>query len=145
MWKKRRPRTSVVRPLTAALLLALARLSGAAHHGQVTFGGLPVPGATVTASQGDKKVTAVTDPQGVYSFHDLPDGTWTLQIEMLCFAPIKQEVAIAPGAPASEWQLKMLPLEELKRAALPAAAPVISIVRPETRPAKPGKASVPAA
>ena len=30
----------------------------------VTFGGLPVPGATVTAAQGDRKFTAVTDPQG---------------------------------------------------------------------------------
>ena len=25
------------------------------YHGQVTFGGLPVPGATITATQGDQK------------------------------------------------------------------------------------------
>src|SRR5438874_10338143 len=98
-------------------LLAATALLAAEHHGQVTFGGLPVPGATVTASQGEKKQTVVTDAQGNYSFADLADGVWTLQIEMLCFAPIKDEVAVAAGAPASLYSLKVLPLEELKAAA----------------------------
>src|ERR1044071_833585 len=31
------------------------------HYGQVTFGGLPVPGAAVTASRGDTHVAATTD------------------------------------------------------------------------------------
>ena len=30
---------------------------------------------------------AVSDPQGAYSFPDLPDGTWQLQAEMLGFSP----------------------------------------------------------
>ena len=49
---------------TVLLLAAVQALAGAEHHGVVTFGGLPVPGATVTASQGEKRLTAVTDPQG---------------------------------------------------------------------------------
>ena len=53
----------------------------------VKFAGLPVPGATVTATMGDKKLVAVTDPQGIYTFPDLPDGVWNLQVEMLCFTP----------------------------------------------------------
>src|SRR5713226_9999190 len=77
-----------------AALLAVMSLAAAEHHGQVRFGGLPVPGATVTATQGDKKFVAISDLQGVYSFPDLADGVWTMQIEMLCFSPIKQEVAI---------------------------------------------------
>jgi hypothetical protein len=111
-------------------------LSAAEHHGQVTFAGLPVPGATVTASQGGKKVTAITDAQGAYSFADLADGAWTFQVEMLCFEPIKQEVAIAPGAAASAWQLKVLPLDQLKAAAPPAT---VAIVKPEPEPLKPAK------
>src|ERR1017187_4846194 len=87
--------------------LAVFGLAAAEHHGQVKFGGLPVPGATVTATQGDKKLVAVTDPRGVYSFPDLADGVWTIQVEMLCFATLKQEVGVAPSAPRPEWELKL--------------------------------------
>src|ERR1022692_5021582 len=86
--------------------LAVFGLAAAEHHGAVTFGGLPVPGATVTATQGDKKLVAVTDPQGVYSFPDLADGVWTIQVEMLCFATLKQEVGVSASAPSPEWELR---------------------------------------
>jgi hypothetical protein len=91
--------------------LAVSGLAAAEHRGQVAFNGLPVPGATVTATADDKKLVAVTDQQGAYSFPDLADGVWTIQVEMLCFAPIKQDVAVAPGAPSPDWELKVLPLE----------------------------------
>jgi hypothetical protein len=111
----------------------------------VTFGGLPVPGAAVTASQGDKKFVAVSDPQGAYSLDGLADGVWNLRIEMLCFAPIEREVTVALDAPAALWELKLLPLEELKAAAatappaaMPAAPPRVA-VNPETPAAKPAK------
>lgn len=48
------------------------------HHGQVTFGGFPVPGATVTVTQGVKQLSTTTDQQGVYEFADLPDGMWAV-------------------------------------------------------------------
>ncbi len=79
----------------AIACLAAFGLAASEHHGQVDFGGLPVPGATVTATQGDKKFVAITDQQGFYSFPDLPDGTWTIEVEMLGFSTIKQDVAIA--------------------------------------------------
>src|SRR3974377_1154233 len=84
-----------------AVLLA-AVLSASEHHGLVRFGGLPVPGATVTATQGDKTQVAITDPEGAYSFSDLADGTWTIQIEMPGFTPIKQDVGILPEAPSPQ-------------------------------------------
>src|ERR1035437_3239040 len=87
---------------------ACTLLAASEHHGVVKFSGLPVPGATITASQGDKKLTAVTDPQGAYTFPDLADGTWTIQVEMLCFTTLKQEVAIAPNAPSPEWELMLM-------------------------------------
>src|SRR5881396_2919946 len=79
------------------------------HHGQVIFGGVPVPGATVTATQGEKKFVAVTDEQGAYSFPDLADGPFAVQVEMLGFSTMKQEV----NAPTAQFELKMLPIEEI--------------------------------
>ena len=68
-------------------LIALTALPLAAveDHGNVKFGGMPVPGATITATQGDKKIVTITDAQGNYAFPDLAPGVWTLQVDMLCF------------------------------------------------------------
>ena len=103
--------------------LAVLRLFAAEYHGQVKFGGLPVPGATVTATQGNKTLTAISDPQGSYSFPELSDGTWTIQVEMRGFAAVRQEVQVAPDAAPSEWDLKMLPLNEMHAVAGPAPGP----------------------
>jgi hypothetical protein len=88
----------------ALIWLALTSVAIASeYHGQVTFAGLPVPGTTVTvtATQGSKKVVAITDAQGIFSFPDLTDGRWTIEIEMTGFAPVKQEVTIGPSAATS--------------------------------------------
>ncbi len=108
---------------TLALLAWCGLLTAAQHRGLVKFGGLPVPGATVTATQGDKHFSAVTDAEGVYSFADLADGTWTIRVEMLCFEPLEREVAVAPGAPAPEWELKLLPFDQIKASAPPPPPP----------------------
>ena len=119
--------------------LAVSGLAAAEHHGQVNFNGLPVPGATVTATEGEKKLVAVTDQQGAYSFADLADGVWSIQVEMLCFATVKQEVAVAPDAPSPVWELKLLPLEEIHAtAAQPPAVPAAAAAS-STQPAKPAK------
>ena len=132
---------------------ACTPLLASEHRGVVKFGGLAVPGATVTATRGDKKLVAITDPRGVYTFADLADGVWNLQVEMLCFATLKNEVAIAPNAPSPEWELKLLPLDEIKAAAPPpapsagappAAAPAISPAA-ATPPARKGSKAAKAA
>jgi len=118
--------------------LAVFSLAAAEHRGQVKFGGLPIPGVSITVSQGDKKFSAVTDEQGAYGFPDLADGIWTIQVEMLCFSPIKQEVAVTAGAPVAEWELKLLPFDEIKASApppAPAATPSATAV--PTAPAAP--------
>jgi hypothetical protein len=107
-------------------LLAVAmalRLGAAQHQGQVKFGGLPLPGATVTATMGEQKKVAVTDQMGIYTFGDLAEGVWNFQIEMLCFSPLKTEVAVAPNAPSPQWELKLLPFDEIKAQAPPPAPP----------------------
>jgi hypothetical protein len=125
----------------ACAFLAVAGLTGAEHHGQVKFGGLPVPGATVTATRGDKKFTAVSDPRGAYSFPDVADGTWSMRVEMLCFSPIEQEVTVATDSPGTEWNLKLPPLDEIKAAAGPAVSPAAPVAPPASAlpSVKPGK------
>ena len=62
-------------------LVALG-LAASQHHGVVKFGTVPVPGATVTATKGDTKLVAITDDVGFYSFAELADGVWKIQIDM---------------------------------------------------------------
>jgi hypothetical protein len=59
-------------------------------------------------------LVTITDSQGLYSFPDLKDGNWALEVEMLCFAPARREVTIPTGEPAAAWELKLLPLGEIK-------------------------------
>jgi trimeric autotransporter adhesin len=102
-------------------------LTAAEHHGQVKFGGLPVPGATITAVQGDKKLVTVTDAQGLYAFPELQDGIWILKVEMLCFSPAVREVEVSAAASGVEWELKLLPLNEINAVTGP---PATSVPRP---------------
>ena len=90
------------------ICVAMSRMMASEYHGTVKAGKLPVPGATVTATQGDKKVATTTDERGVFSFPDLLDGTWTLQVEMLGFAKLTREVGVAHDAPPPELQLTPL-------------------------------------
>jgi hypothetical protein len=128
--------------------LALSSLAVASeYHGQVTFGGIPVPGTTVTvtATQGAKKVVAVTDPQGVFTFPDLADGTWSLTIEMTGFAPVKQDITIAPNATPGAFELKILTLDEIRAAAKPVkidvTAPAVAVSAPAPQPGAPAGAA----
>ena len=91
------------------------------YSGQVTFNALPVPGAIVTAMQGERRVVAVTDQQGAYTFSDLADGVWAIQVQMTGFATQTQEVTIDPkSAPQNTvLELKLLPLDEITREAIP--------------------------
>jgi hypothetical protein len=107
--------------LTTVALAAGGRAGLAAvnHHGQVLFGGLPVPGATVTVVQGDRQRATVTDDQGMYQFADLADGVSTIRVEMLGFVTAVQDVTIAADAPSSTWELKLRPFEEITRGLSP--------------------------
>ena len=107
------------------VFLVVPSLWATEYHGIVRFGGLPLPGATLTATQGETKQVASTGLDGTYSFPNLPDGDWKIHIEMLCFTPVEKDITIAPGVPAAEWEMKLLPIEEI-RAAAATAAPTVS-------------------
>ena len=127
-----------LRLLRAFAWLALSSLAVASeYHGKVTFGGLPLPGATVTATNGGRRFSTVTDRQGFYSFPDLPDGAWTIEVEMQCFTTIRQEVSIAPNAPAINWELKLLPLDKIKAQMQPVLSAEAMTPQPRSEAAKP--------
>ncbi len=113
-----------------AALLALscsASLAHAAeHHGRVLFGGVPVPGATVTAVHGANTLSTVTDAQGLFQFADLPDGEWKLRVDLQGFAPTDQTVMMSSSTPASAWELQMLPLQQLQALSVAPAPPAAS-------------------
>src|ERR1700722_3538075 len=80
------PRKMTSRGIAAACVFLVALAVGAhhvlaapEHSGQVTFGGLPVPGATVTATSGERRLVTVTDEQGMFRFADVGDGVWKIR------------------------------------------------------------------
>src|SRR6478752_6519965 len=77
--------------------------AGGEHSGQVTYGGLPVPGATVTASSGDKKLVTATDEQGIFSLPDATVGVWSLRVEMLGFEMLTRDVMVTAEPQPSAW------------------------------------------
>ena len=110
-------------------------LAASEHHGVVKFGGLPIPGATVTATQGDKKLVTISDQAGVYSFPDIGEGVWAIDVEMLCFQPTKQDVTVGADAAIGDFELKLLPLEEIRAQAGPQAPPLhIATAAPAAAP-----------
>jgi hypothetical protein len=54
-------------------------------------------------------MVTTTDDQGAYSFPELADGTWTIEVEMMGFARLTRDVGIASDAPPADWDLKLLP------------------------------------
>ena len=86
-----------------------ATAAASTYRGVVTFGGLPLPGATIKATQGAKTVTAASDQQGEYEFDDLAYGNWTIEVEMQCFETIHADVTITPNMAAANWEMKLLP------------------------------------
>jgi hypothetical protein len=105
-----------------------------AYHGQVTFSGLPLPGSTVTvtATQGDKKVVAISDDQGLFSFTDLADGKWELSIEMTGFAPLKQEITVASDASVGTFVMKVLTIAQIRAEDKPVKFDPAQLANPPT-------------
>ncbi|HEX5107150.1 MAG TPA: carboxypeptidase regulatory-like domain-containing protein [Vicinamibacterales bacterium] len=120
--KKRRHETKRIGLALIVALLGSLSLAAADHSGQVTATGVPVPGATVTATQGDKKVATSTDAQGGYRLPDLADGVWSIRVEMPGFTPVVRDVTVEADAPAATWELSLMSYADITRD-LPALPP----------------------
>jgi hypothetical protein len=126
--------------LLLAACIVLTGLWASESHGTVKSGGLPVPGATVTATQGDKKVVTSTDDTGYYSFPELEDGVWTISVEALGFIKASREIGVVSGVPGPDWDLKYQTLESIANPPKPETAPTA----PATAPAANATATPPA-
>jgi trimeric autotransporter adhesin len=96
----------------AALVFPALSLASEARGG-VTFNGLPVPGATVTVTQGAAQQSTVTDQDGLYKFDNLADGEWKIEIAMEGFATLRAGLSVVAGMPVGRWELTLLPLDKL--------------------------------
>ncbi len=104
------------------LLLFSCSLSvyAALQSGSVRAADQFVPGAKVTAHQGDSKVVAYTDENGRYSINLAP-GDWDVDVEMLGFTTAHAKISVLPSttregggntgggnaAQSKEWTLEM--------------------------------------
>ncbi len=132
-----------------ALGMAAFGLSAAEHHGVVKANGQPLPGATVTATLDAKTLTTSTDDQGNYSFADLPDGVWTIKVQMLGFSTMSRDVGVTADAPSPTWDLKLQSAADVKaainaiEAAKKAAAPAPTAAPTPAAPTAPATAATP--
>ena len=79
-----RPLLSV---LPAAVAACVATLGLHAQSGVVQSGGQMIPGATITAIQGDSKITTTTGRDGHYVLPQLGPGLWTIEASTFGFLP----------------------------------------------------------
>ena len=114
-------------------------------HGQVIFSGQPVPGATVTMMRG-AHIRHRHRPERLIQLCHLPDGTWQIKIEMLCFAPVESQVMVSPNTPAGKWELTLLPVDQImaqtKRSPQLPPQPAPELTARAGQPAKPARAKV---
>jgi len=109
-------RGGLCRALLLCVLLyggAVERARATEYYGQVTFGGVPVPGATVTATQGSKTISVLTDERGLFRFPDLAEGGWTIDIKLQFFQPLHADVSVSANATPCAFELKALPVDDL--------------------------------
>jgi hypothetical protein len=100
--------------LGVALCPLLCAQTTVTETGTVKFGGQPLPGATVIATQGTHRVVTTTDESGNYELPDLAAGTYTLEVQMFGFQTAHKEVQVAAGSTAAgspnmEWTLELNP------------------------------------
>ena len=120
-------------PFIMTLLFAGYAIA-AEHKGRVVFNGLGVPGAVVTASRDDLRITTSTDANGMYSFLDVLEGSWKVRVEMQAFSSMLQEIIIGYSATPMIWELKLLPIEQIQGVIMP-SAPARTQSPPDAHPA----------
>src|SRR5260370_18055875 len=125
------------------LFLLLTPSWAVQQSGTVRSGGFPIPGATVTAAQGEQKIVTTTDDGGQYTFNNLPAGAWTLQVDIFGFTTARRQVTIDDKASSLDWTLELKPLstsvpniqQPTSKIQNPTSAPRVRAARPSQAPA----------
>jgi len=108
----RRNKPNHIPRVLLAALAAVVGLTAAEYQGTIQSNGIPVPGATVTAVQGDRKIVTTSDEKGQFVFPDLADSAWTIGVERLGFGKVGRSVT-SPAAAPDVIDLKLLSQDEL--------------------------------
>lgn len=110
-----------------AVTPATQKLPPNAHMGLVRFQDQPIPGATVTAVQGDRKLVTSTDNEGAYRFLEMAPGTWRITVSMVGFADATLDITIPSDAPPPTLAITLLPYEVItKDVEIVKAAPAVA-------------------
>ena len=78
--------------LLCALSVGFAAMALHAQSGLVKSANQPIPGASITATQGDTKVVTTTGENGRYTLPPLAKGAWTIEASMTGFTPVRKQV-----------------------------------------------------
>jgi hypothetical protein len=126
MTMSRRLRACLICLLATAMLLPAARAAElGAIVGRITdSSGAPVAHATVTAVSADGSIRAtLTNSDGVYSFADLPAGSWSVTSSVDSAAPARAALVVSAGAATRRDLVLNGAAAAVAAAASPPAAP----------------------
>ncbi|MGH9238098.1 MAG: hypothetical protein ACRD3G_08665 [Vicinamibacterales bacterium] len=124
----RSSRTSMlIRTIVWLLVLLLttgqsATLLASDYFGQVTFNGLPVPGATVTATKGETKASATTDGRAFTTWPPLRTGSGRSRSSCSASTPSRVRLRSRRKTNRRRMRLSVRSYDELTRALPPARA-----------------------
>lgn len=110
------------RSLLSAFYLLAVCASSFGQSGFVKSADQPIPGATVTATQGSKTVSTTTDTDGHYAFGPLASGTWSIGIEMFGFDTLKKDVDFSTATGPVNFELKLTEPQFMRRMGQAAAS-----------------------
>lgn len=91
----------------SALFLPACLTTLRAQSGVVYWGREVLPGATVSASQGDRHVTTTTDENGRYRLPTLAKGAWTIEVTMFGFEAARKVVNDPDASARLDFNLEL--------------------------------------
>lgn len=130
-----------------ALVVPAAVLGAGPVSGLVSSHGQPIPGATITFTQGDTKYQALTGDDGRYQLAGIDAGSYQYTVDMFGFATAKSEVKVGDGPVTLDVPLEMQAFDAPAAPAVvsenkpPAAQPAPSGVSPKPQTPATGAAS----
>jgi len=114
-----KPRTVLCLALVMCLARALSARSAFAADGDIggsvadSATGTPLPGGEVRViREGNTIATATTDAFGRYVIHNLPAGSYSVEVRYLGYRPEARDIAVAQteGVPRADFRLVPLPI-----------------------------------
>ena len=92
--------------LVCCILWGGVAVAGTVQSGSVRAADQFLPGATITAVQGETKITTFTDEAGQYKL-DLAPGVWDIQVQVFGFAPVHEQIKVGAEPGFKDWTVEM--------------------------------------